>query len=138
MTAEEIAKRLRKCFKRGNKVLICGNGGSAQQSNHFAAELIHERLPAISLTSDISVITALSNDLDFCEVFSLQVRALGKKGDILIGLSTSGFSQNVLRAYEQAQKMGMEIIAFPVGRKTPRCQENHLRLIHDIWQLLRQ
>ena len=116
--------------------MICGNGGSAQQANHFAAELIHEGLPAISLASDISVITATANDSGYENIFANQVLSLGKKGDILIGLSTSGKSQNILRAYEEARYLEMEVIDFPKKGTTPRCQEYHLKLIHQVWEII--
>lgn len=137
MSPEDIANQLLKCFKRGNKVLICGNGGSAQQANHFAAELIHEMKPAISLTSDMSVVTSVSNDYHYDVVFSQQIWALGKEGDILIGLSTSGKSLNILNAYETAKALRMEVIDFPRKGSTPRCQEYQLRLLHKVWEVIR-
>ena len=87
MTAKAISKKLRGCFEDGGKALVFGNGGSAQQANHFVAELIHEKLPAISLNSDISVITSTANDYDYKEIFARQIIALGKEGDICIGFS---------------------------------------------------
>ena len=116
--------------------MICGNGGSAQQANHFVAELIHEGKPAISLCSDISVVTSISNDYHYDIVFSHQLWALGKKGDILIGLSTSGKSLNILNAYETAKALKMEVIDFPRRGSTPRCQEYQLRLLHKVWEYI--
>ena len=138
MSARQIAKQLRACFDRGNKLLICGNGGSAQQANHFAAELIHEQLPAISLTSDISVITSIANDFSYKEVFARQIIALGKENDIVVGFTTSGNSENILYAYQWALKMNLEVIDFPRHGLTPRCQEYQLKLLHDVWQFLKQ
>ena len=138
MSARQIAKQLRACFDRGNKVLICGNGGSAQQANHFAAELIHEQLPVISLCADISVITSIGNDYHYDLIFSQQVGALGRKDDILIGLSTSGKSNNILNAYEVARLMDIEVIDFPRHGPTPYCQEYQLKLLHKVWEFLKQ
>lgn len=138
MTAKSIAKQLKSCFDRGNKVLIFGNGGSAQMSNHFATELVHEGLSAISLTADPVLLTALSNDFSFKEVFARQIIANGKSGDIVIGLSTSGKSKNVLYAYKWAKKLGLEVIDFPrKGKNTPEIQEFQLHLLHKIWLLLK-
>ena len=138
MTARLITKQLRACFDRGNKVLICGNGGSAAMASHFAAELIHENLPAISLNSDISVITSIANDFSYKEIFARQIIALGKESDIVVGFTTSGNSENILYAYQWALKMNLEVIDFPRHGLTPRCKEYQLKLIHQIWQLLKQ
>ena len=150
-----IAKRL----KIGNKVLICGNGGSAADAQHFAAEIVgrfeKERrgYPAIALTTDTSALTAIGNDYGFEHIFSRQVEALGKKGDILIGISTSGNSQNVINAVKVAKNMGIftvgflgkdggklkEIVdtAFIVNhQKTARIQEVHLTLEHAICNII--
>ena len=138
MTARSISKQLRACFDRGNKVLICGNGGSAAEAQHFAAELINEYLPCIALTTDTSLITPISNDYNFEQVFSHQISALGKKGDILIGLSSSGKSHNVLAALETAKLMGLEVIDFPRKGIISRCQEFQLKLLHQVWEFLKQ
>jgi len=114
-----------------------GNGGSAQQANHFAAELIHEGFPMIALTSDMAVVTSTANDFSFKEVFARQVIALGKPEDLLIGMSTSGRSENILYAYEWGKKLGLEIIDFPRRGATPRCQEYQLRLLHLVWEYLK-
>ncbi len=111
--ARLLAERLRK----GHKVLACGNGGSAGDAQHFAAELTgrYERerpgLPGIALTVDSSALTAIANDYSFEQVFAKQVRALGRAGDVLLAISTSGNSPNVLRAIEAAQAIGMTVIA---------------------------
>jgi D-sedoheptulose 7-phosphate isomerase len=113
-TAELIASAL----KQGNKILLCGNGGSAADSQHIAAEFVgrfkKERrgLPAIALTTDTSALTCIANDYGYDVVFSRQVEALGDKGDILIALSTSGNSKNVLYAVEKAKAKGLVTIGF--------------------------
>ncbi len=117
-TVERIAGEISRVFAAGGKVLICGNGGSAADASHFAAELVgrfrRERrgLPAVALASDPAVITALGNDYGFESIFQRQVEALGRPGDILIALSTSGTSENVLRAAKRAGEMGLSVIAF--------------------------
>ena len=143
-------------LKLGGKILACGNGGSAGDAQHFAAELVgrfeRERmeLGAIALTTDSSILTAIGNDYGFDEIFSKQVRAIGKKEDILLWISTSGNSPNVILAIKAAKKMGMRVVAF-TGRgggkikdllepedvhlcvpseRTARIQETHLLLIH--------
>lgn len=104
-------------LKNSNKILVCGNGGSAADAQHFAAELVcrfeRERpsLPSIALTTDSSLLTAISNDYSYKEVFARQVSGLGQQGDVLIAISTSGNSQNVLRAMEVAHEKQMAIIA---------------------------
>ena len=111
-SAERIrlaAQKAVDCLRSGGKILICGNGGSAADSQHIAAELVvrfalnRRGLPALALTTDTSIITAGANDLGFEEVFRRQVEALGRKGDLLIAISTSGRSQNVIKAAEQAK-----------------------------------
>ena len=142
--------------KKGNKILSCGNGGSAADAQHFSSELInrfhHDRVsvPAIALTTDSSTITSIANDYDFNEIFARQISSLGHKEDILLAISTSGNSKNILRAIEEAHLRGMHVIAF-TGRdggemakhlnksdvelrvpsnSTARTQEVHLLLIH--------
>jgi D-sedoheptulose 7-phosphate isomerase len=113
-----IVEAVTSALKAGNKVLIFGNGGSAADAQHIAAEFVNrfviERppLPAIALTTDTSVITSIGNDYDFSEIFSKQIRAIGQPGDIAWGISTSGNSPNVLKALEVGKKMGMVTIAF--------------------------
>jgi D-sedoheptulose 7-phosphate isomerase len=147
-----------KCLRAGGKVMACGNGGSAADAQHFAAELIgrfeRERpeLAAIALTTDTSILTAVGNDYGYDEIFSKQVRGLGKNGDILIGISTSGNSKNVIRAIEAAKKLGITIIALTgngggkiaslldaddihlcaPSTRTARIQETHLVLLHAL------
>lgn len=143
MAALSIAKELLACFKRGNKVLIVGCGGSASQAQHFAAELVgkfeHKRqaLPAIALTTNSSIITAIANDYNFTYAFTRQVEALGKEGDILILLSTSGKSNSVLSAKVTAEERGLIIIDFPrKGKTTAKIQEFQLRLMHDVCRIV--
>ena len=144
------------CLKGGGKILACGNGGSASDSQHFAAELVgrfeRERteLAAIALTTDSSILTAVANDYSFDEIFSKQVRALGKPGDILFAISTSGNSKNVVAAIDAAHLKGMHVVGM-TGRGggkmatlmqandvllnvdspvTTRIQETHLLILH--------
>ena len=143
-------------LKAGGKILSCGNGGSAGDAQHFAAELVgrfeRERveLAAIALTTDSSILTAIANDYSFDDIFSKQVRALGKPGDILYAISTSGNSKNVIAAIRAAQEKGLRIVAM-TGRNggqlagilksddvllnvesqvTARIQEVHLLILH--------
>ncbi|GAB3377461.1 phosphoheptose isomerase [Massilia agri] len=145
-------------LSNGNKILACGNGGSAADCQHFAAELVgrfeRERfpLPAIALTTDTSILTAVGNDYSFKDIFSKQVQAFGQAGDILLAISTSGNSGNVLAAVEAALEREMRIVAF-TGKdggalaklltdadvhinvqhnRTARIQEVHLCAIHAI------
>lgn len=144
-------------LKNGNKIMICGNGGSASQSQHFAAEIVgryhkeRKGYPAIALTTDTSIITSVSNDYSYEDVFSRQVEAIGRENDLLIGLSTSGTSKNVKKAFETAIMMGIKRISL-LGREgtiaplsdifislngtTPRIQEAHLFLIHYICSVI--
>lgn len=102
----------------GGKVMFCGNGGSAADSQHLAAELMgrflsdRAPLPALALTVDTSALTAIANDYGFEHVFARQVRGIGRKGDVLVGLSTSGNSANVVKAFEAARQMGITGVAF--------------------------
>lgn len=146
-------------LKNGNKVLWCGNGGSAAEAQHMAAELMvryvknRQPLASIALTNDTSILTAHPNDYEFATLFSRQVQGLGQKGDILIGMSTSGKSQNVLQAFQTAKDKGIFTIAL-VGQhnediapnsdlvinvnsnKTARIQEGHTFINHLICEML--
>ena len=149
---------LASCFASGNKVLIFGNGGSAADAQHLAAEFVNrfqiERPPlaAIALTTDTSILTSISNDDHFDNIFSKQIEALGKKGDIAWGFSTSGNSRNVIKAIETAKKNGIATIGM-TGRggglpscadlvfsvdsnTTARIQETHITLGHILCELL--
>jgi D-sedoheptulose 7-phosphate isomerase len=127
----EIASCLVDCFRKGNKVMLCGNGGSAADSQHMAAEFVNRyrmdraALPAIALTVDTSILTAIGNDSSYEFTFSRQVEALGTPGDILAVISTSGGSPNVLKALEVAHLRGIQTIGFTgeKGRQTmaPNC-----------------
>ena len=155
----QVSKLITKSIKKNNIIFSCGNGGSASQSQHFVSELIgkfnKERtpLPAISLNADSSVLTCISNDFDYKNVFSRQIEGLGKKGDLLIVFSTSGNSVNINRALISAKSMGIFSIAFLGNNgglakkncsqsiivssdKTARIQELHLLFIHLITNLM--
>ena len=148
-----------KAFKNKNKVLLCGNGGSAADSQHIAAEFVgrfkleRRGLPAIALSTDTSILTAIGNDYSVDRIFSRQVEALAQSGDIIIGLSTSGKSPNVLEAIKQARKYGCFSIGFLGGsggalkglvdiplvvpaNDTPRIQECHILLGHIICDIV--
>ena len=135
-----ISKVLIRAFNSGNKVLIIGNGGSSMEAGHFAAELLgkfemeRKALPAISLSDNTAAMTAIANDYGYPLVFSRQIEALGKPGDVLVILSTSGKSANCLAAEHAARNIGMDIIKFPERGilKTAECQELHLKLLHRI------
>ncbi len=112
-TLEAVGSAIAALFGRGGKVLICGNGGSASDSQHIAAEFVgrfvaeRRALPAVALTTDTSILSAVGNDFGFDTIFERQVAALGCEGDLLIGISTSGNSANVIKALEQARSRGM-------------------------------
>jgi len=145
---EQVAKTLANVIRQGNKVMFCGNGGSAADAQHLAAELIGRYLkdrnpmPAIALTTDTSALTAIANDYGFAEIFSRQVRGLGRKGDALVAISTSGNSENVLRAVSAAKTIGIASIALTgqTGGKlrelcdvsicVPANQANHVQEMH--------
>jgi D-sedoheptulose 7-phosphate isomerase len=119
------AKLLIDCLKKGGCIFICGNGGSAADSQHIAAELVgrfrreRKALPAIALTTDTSILTAVANDYSFEQIFARQVEALAKKGDVLWAFSTSGTSKNVLAAAKLAKDKGLKILAFTGKSDTP-------------------
>ncbi len=146
-------------FENGGKVMFCGNGGSAADSQHIAAEFINrfemERLPlpAMALTTDSSNLTSIGNDYSFNLVFSKQVRGLGKEGDVLIAITTSGNSKNVIAAAEAASEMGIKVIGLTGNaggelkdkvdillnvdsKATPRVQETHITICHAICGLV--
>ena len=115
---EDLSMLIVRCFQGGNKVLLCGNGGSAADAQHVAAEFINRfrfdrgPLPAIALTTDSSILTCIGNDSAFEHVFSRQVEALARRGDIFVGISTSGGSPNVLRAVDAAKVRGAITVGF--------------------------
>jgi D-sedoheptulose 7-phosphate isomerase len=155
----EIATMLTSCLRGGGKILFCGNGGSAADAQHVAAELIgrfaieRDALPAISLTTDTSILTAVGNDWDFKDIFARQVRALARPGDVVVGISTSGRSPNIVRALEAARERGAATLAFvginggPIAKAadlafrapdaaTPRVQELHILAWHGICEIV--
>ena len=121
-TISEITFSFVQCFQRGNKVLLCGNGGSAADAQHIAAEFVNRfrfdrpALPAFALTTDSSILTSIGNDSSFDYVFSRQVEALAQPGDILVGISTSGGSVNVLNALDAARLKRVITIGFTGNR----------------------
>ena len=146
-------------FKTRNRVFFCGNGGSAADSQHIAAEFIgrfqkeRKSWPAIALTTDSSILTALGNDYSFDIVFARQLEGLGQKGDVAFAISTSGNSKNVLAGVKQAKAMGITTIAVTGGTggqlastcdiaivaaspKTARIQESHLCIFHSICEIV--
>jgi D-sedoheptulose 7-phosphate isomerase len=157
--AAEAAEAMVTSLRGGGRILACGNGGSAADAQHFAAELVgrfeRERaaLAAIALTTDTSILTALANDYDFARVFARQVEALGRPGDVLLGISTSGASSNVLAAFAAARAGGVTTVAL-TGRdggavgaaadihinvpaaSTARVQEVHRTLLHAVCALV--
>lgn len=114
---EAIARAWIASLEQGNKIMFCGNGGSAADSQHLAAELVgrykinRAALPGMSLTVDTSALTAIGNDFGYDQVFIRQVEGLGKAGDCLVGISTSGNSQNIVNAFQKAKEMGIKTIA---------------------------
>ena len=155
--------QLAKAFHRGHKLLVCGNGGSATDAQHVAVEFMHpitvgrKALPAICLSNDMAMVTAVANDVGFDDVFSRQIIALGSAGDVLLGISTSGNSENLLHAFATARRMKLQTIGFAGddgGRMAAqagaaidfcltvptssihRIQESHVALYHIMWDLV--
>ena len=120
-----IGKRMEDTLRAGGKILLAGNGGSAADAKHISGELLSRLmfdrapLPSIALTADQAVLTAIGNDYGYEQTFARQVRGLGRKGDVLIAISTSGSSPNVLKAVEAANEMGIHTVAFTGNRNTP-------------------
>ncbi|MCE5193843.1 MAG: D-sedoheptulose 7-phosphate isomerase [Nitrospiraceae bacterium] len=160
-TVIEVSKAIADAFNDGKKVILFGNGGSASDASHIAAEFVNrfkkERpsLPAIALNTDMAVITSIANDYDYSEIFSKQLKSLGDEGDIVIAISTSGGSPNVLKAMDAAKKKKMKTIALTgtKGEKfaskatyafivpsdnTPRVQETHITLGHALCQMVEE
>ena len=150
--------RVRTALEKGRKILICGNGGSAADSQHMAAEFVgrfvkeRQSLPALALTVDTSLLTAVGNDYGFDCVFSRQVEGLGQEGDVLIAISTSGNSANVVKAVKTAKEKGIYVIALTgenggilakesdlclavPSQVTARIQEMHIMIIHMICEI---
>lgn len=158
---QKATKAIINCYRNGGKIFTCGNGGSAADAQHIAAELIgrfereRESLPAISLTTNSSSITAIANDYDYEIIFERQVESLAKKGDVLIGLSTSGNSKNVVLALEKGKEIGTINISFTgrdggklkqiseinincSSKSTARIQECHILAYHIICKLVEE
>ena len=156
---EKAAKLVANAFNNKKKILLAGNGGSSSQASHIAAEFVgrykleRKGMPAIALTADMAAITAISNDYGFEAVFERQIESLANEGDVLIVLSTSGNSANIIKAVEKAKKMNIHVIAL-LGKdggkmknisnveiivpsnNTPRIQESHLMILHIICELV--
>lgn len=156
--------QMAKAFHRGRKLLVCGNGGSATDAQHIAVEFMHpitvgrKALPAICLANDMAMVTAVANDVGFDDVFTRQVIALGKAGDVLLGVSTSGNSKNLMHAFATARRLKMTTVGFAgsdggemaelaLGGLLDYClivptasihriQETHVALYHIMWDLV--
>ena len=159
-TLERVARLMAEALQQGHKILFCGNGGSAADAQHIAAEFVNrfmiERrpLPALALTTDTSAITSIGNDYGFDQIFSKQIEALGAAGDVAIAISTSGNSPNVLRAIEACGKVGCFVVGLTGGdggkmkdqvdfllnvsatRETARVQETHGVAMHVLCDLV--
>ena len=156
---EELAKAMLETIKSGHKILLFGNGGSASDSMHIAAELVgrfrkeRKALSAIALTANVSILTALGNDYSFEYIFERQIEAFGNKGDMAIGISTSGSSKNVVAGILKASKMGLKTAALTGSKigelskisdlcisvpslNTPRIQEAHITIGHIVCELI--
>jgi D-sedoheptulose 7-phosphate isomerase len=150
---------LLQCLLDGRKIMICGNGGSASDAQHFAAEIVgrfekeRRAYPAVALSTDTSILTAVGNDYGYGEVFARQVAGLGRPGDVLIGISTSGHSENIIRAVKRCKSLGMKTVGL-LGKdggalkplvdqaivvdsaSTARIQETHIFILHYwAWQI---
>lgn len=160
----QAGKLIVRCLLKHHKILSCGNGGSAADAQHFSSEMLNrfesERpsLPAIALTTDSSTVTSIANDYNFTEIFSKQIKALGSGSDILLAISTSGRSKNILQAIEAAHQREMDIIALTgndggeittllsnndveirvPAKSTARIQETHLLIIHCLCDIIDQ
>ena len=160
-TVEEMVTVLVKTFKNGNRVYFCGNGGSAADAQHLAAEFSgrfytdRDALPAEALHCNTSYLTAVANDYSYDVVYSRLIKGIAQKGDVLIGLTTSGNSRNIINAFETARQKGVFTMAFTgesggeikkhsdylinvPSRDTPRIQESHILLGHIICQLVEE
>ena len=151
----QISSIIIEAYRRKKKVILFGNGGSAADAQHIAGELVNrlhlerEALPAIALTTDSSVLTSIANDYDYSRIFARQVEALAKEGDVVIGISTSGSSSNVIEAVKTAKEKGAKTVGFTGNKggklaelvdfvisvpsdETPRVQESHITILHII------
>ncbi len=160
------SRAMARAFHRGRKLLICGNGGSATDAQHVAVEFMHpitvgrKALPAICLTNDVAMLTAVANDVGFDDVFARQIIALAQEGDVLLAISTSGNSTNLLRAFETARRLKVITIGFSgndggrmatMGREglldfcftvptssVHRMQETHVAMYHILWDMVHE
>lgn len=160
-TIMEVSKVIAEAFNEGKKLLLFGNGGSATDASHIAAEFVNRfkkdrpGLPAIALNTDIAVLTSIANDYDYTEVFSRQLKSIAQEGDIVIAISTSGNSGNVLKAMDVAREKRVRTIAFTGAKgerlaskadyafivpseNTPRIQETHITLGHVLCQMVEE
>jgi len=157
----EASKMIASAFTEGKKLLLFGNGGSATDASHMAAEFVNrfkrERpgLPAIALTTDMAVITSIANDYDYSEIFARQIKSLSDEGDVVLAISTSGSSGNVLKAMDVAKRRKLKTIVFTGAKgekfaskadfafivpsdNTPRVQETHITLGHVLCQMVEE
>lgn len=160
-TIIEVSRMIADSLNKGGKLLLFGNGGSSTDASHIAAEFVNRFLkdrppfPAIALNTDMAVITSISNDYDFSEIFARQLKALSQEGDVVLAISTSGNSPNVLKAIDVAKKKKLKTIAFTGAKgdklaskadyvfavpsiNTPRIQETHIILGHVICQMVEE
>lgn len=156
---EKVASVIVEAYRRGNKLILFGNGGSAADAQHVAAEMVNKfelergALPAMALSTDTSILTSIANDDDFSHIFARQLEALANKGDVAVGISTSGNSQNVLEGVKVAKERGATTVGFTgmdggrlagsvdlllraPSNKTPRIQELHITFFHIICHLV--
>lgn len=156
---EKVCREIIDCYKRGNKVCVCGNGGSAADAQHFVAELVgrylinRKAMPAIAFTTDTSILTAVGNDFGYDEIFKRQAEALVEEGDILVGITTSGNSKNIELAMIEARNKGAKVVGLlgktggvckelcdlPIvvsSDRTPNIQECHIAIIHIICEVV--
>jgi D-sedoheptulose 7-phosphate isomerase len=157
----DTIKLISHTFEAGNKLFLFGNGGSAADAQHLAAEFVNRYgmdrppLPAIALTTDTSILTSVSNDFSFSEIFAKQLKALGKEGDVAFGITTSGNSSNIIKAFEVAKEMRMKTVALTgndggaiskmadislivPSTSTPRIQEVHILVGHILCEMAEQ
>lgn len=157
----EVSNLIAEAFNRGNKLMIFGNGGSSTDAAHIAAEFVgrfkmeRPALPALDLNTNLAIVTAIANDYDFSEIFVRQLKAHAQDGDVVIGMSTSGNSKNVIKAIEEAKKRKIRTIVFTgagggklaamadhifavPSSDTPRIQETHITLGHVLCQMVEE
>lgn len=157
----EVAEKMGKTVKSGGKILIFGNGGSAADAQHMAAEMVGRMLvprkkpiPAIALSTDTSAITAIANDFSYDDIFAMQLEGLGRKGDLCIAISTSGNSKNVINAVQIAKRVGIYVVSLTgssggklkeisdanlnvaLGKNSSMTQETHISIVHNLVDLM--